>query len=84
MKSSHILIDMKIRFLKKITVDIEKPKIGEVWDKTFNRWAEIQIEDIYPNGSTATLKTYEGDFILGVPTNSFEKVENQNLQKLLT
>lgn len=75
---------MKIRFLRKITVDIEKPKIGEVWDKTFNRWTEIQVEDIYPNGTSATLKTYDGDFILSVPTNAFEKIENNDLHKLLT
>jgi hypothetical protein len=81
--SSHILINMKIRFLRKITVDIEKPKINEVWDKTFNRWTEIQVLDIFDNGSTATLKTYDGDFILAVPTNAFEKVAKEDLTSLL-
>ena len=74
---------MKIRFLRDITVDVEKPKIHEIWDKTFNRWTELQVDEIYPNGSVATLKTYEGDFILAVPLDSFEKVKQENRLAIL-
>ena len=68
---------MKIRFLRNITVDVEKPRLGEVWDKGFRRWDEIRIDDIFSNGSSATLKTEDGDFILAVPEDSFERIEEK-------
>ena len=67
---------MKIRFLKTISVDLEKPKLNEVWDKTFNRWDELVVEDIFPGKGNigTTIKTIEGDFLIGVPDGSFEKL----------
>jgi hypothetical protein len=76
-KYTGILISMKIRFLRDITVDVEKPKYREVWDKNYRRWDEIRIDDIFSNGSSATLKTEEGDFILAVPEDSFERIEEK-------
>lgn len=74
---SLVFINMRIRFLKTITVDVEKPRIHETWDKTFNRWAELQVEEVFLNGKLATFKTYDGDFILGVPADAFEKMEEK-------
>lgn len=65
---------MKIRFLKDVTVDIEKPSLNEVWYKQFHRWEEIVIADIFPTGKTATIKTNDGDYILLVPTDAFERI----------
>lgn len=73
---------MRVRFLKTITVDVEKPKLNEIWDKTFNRWSELLVEDIFPNGKRATLKTYDGDFILSVPLDAFEKIKEE--KKIVT
>jgi hypothetical protein len=68
---------MRIRFLKTITVDVEKPRIHETWDKTFNRWAELQVEEVFLSGKVATLKTYDGDLLLNVPADAFEKMEEK-------
>lgn len=68
---------MKIRFLKSITVDVEKPRLKETWPKSFHRWEELMVDEVFEQGRLATLKTYEGDFIVAVPTESFEKVETK-------
>ena len=70
-------MSMRIRFLKTITVDVEKPRIHETWDKTFNRWAELQVEEVFLSGKVATLKTYDGDLLLNVPADAFEKMEEK-------
>lgn len=63
---------MKIRFVKNITADVEKIRLGEVWDKYFQRWDELSIENIHCSGRSADLVTYDGDIILNVPIDSFE------------
>ena len=68
---------MKIRFLKSITVDVEKTKLNETWDKSFNRWDVIQVDEVFISGKMATLKTYEGDWLLGVPSDSFEQIKEE-------
>jgi hypothetical protein len=76
-KYTDILISMKIRFLRDIIVDVEKPRLDEIWDKNFRKWDEIRVTEIFPQGSLATLKTDEGDFILSVPKDSFERIEEK-------
>ena len=70
---------MKIRFLRTISVDVEKTKLEEVWDRTFNKWDELVVEDIFPGTGNigTTIKTQEGDFLVGVPNDSFERVTEQ-------
>ena len=68
---------MKIRFLKTVAATVEKTRLQENWDKTFNRWQELQVEEIFIAGNTATLKTYEGDFVLMVPTDAFEQLKEE-------
>ena len=72
-----IFIGMKIRFLKDITVDVEKPRLNEVWDKQYHRWDEISVEQIFTEKKRATLQTTEGDFIVAVPTDSFEVLKEK-------
>ena len=63
---------MKVRILKPKLVEVEKTKIQEVWDKQLNRWDELMIESIQPNGRTANLVGYDGDVFLNVPTDCYE------------
>jgi hypothetical protein len=71
---------MKIRFLRTITVDVEKPRRNEtdLWTKSFNKWDEVRVEDIFVSGHTATLKSYEGEFYFPVPVDSFERLPETN------
>lgn len=68
---------MKIRFLRDVSVDVEKPRLKEVWDKTFSRWTELKVEQVYVEGSVATLKTYEGDVLVAVPIDSFMEIPEE-------
>jgi hypothetical protein len=71
---------MKIRFIKSILVEIEKPKLEEVWDKQFYKWDELLIsnksEDLYVRQTIGEKKvnllTFDGDLLRDVPVNSFE------------
>jgi hypothetical protein len=68
---------MKIRILRNITVDVEKPRINEVWPVSYSRWTEIKVEEIYSGEKTSTLLTYDGDYILLVPNDAFERVKEE-------
>ena len=70
---------MKIRFLRTISVDVEKPRLKEIWDKTFNRWDELLVEEVYTETGNvgATIKTIEGEFLIGVPQDSFVTVPEE-------
>lgn len=63
---------MKVRILKSKLVEVEKTKLQEVWDKQLNRWDELLIETVHPNGRTANLVSYDGDVYLNVPKDHFE------------
>lgn len=67
-------MDMKIRFMKSLSVDVEKPRTKEVVDRSFRKWDELTVEEIYLCENEATIETYEGDFLLHVPSDSFEKI----------
>lgn len=71
-KSNAIFTFMKVRILKSKLVEVEKTKLGEVWDKQLNRWDELLIETVQPNGRAANLVSYDGDVYLNVPSDAFE------------
>lgn len=63
---------MKVRILKSKLVEVEKTKLNEVWDKQLNRWDELLIEAVQPNGRCSNLVSYDGDVYLNVPSDTFE------------
>ena len=63
---------MRIRILKSMLVEVEKRRLGEVWDRQLNRWDEFRIEEVYQEGKTCNIKTDEGDIFLSVPPDCFE------------
>lgn len=67
---------MKVRILKPKLVEVEKVKLQEVWDKQLNRWDELAVEAIQPNGRVSNLVTYDGDVYLNVPSDCFEVVQS--------
>jgi len=69
-----VLIDMKVRMLKDVLVELGKPRLDEVWDKQLRRWDEIVVEKIDEAGNFAHLTTFEGDVYLHVPLKSFEVI----------
>lgn len=74
---SAVLIGMtmKVRFLRSVLVEVEKPRLGEFWDKQFNRWDELVIESYEEGGNFANLHTFEGDTYWNVPHDTFEIVK---------
>jgi hypothetical protein len=66
---------MKIRMLKSVVVDVEKPRLQEIWDKQLHRWDELNVEAINYSGKYAYITTYEGDTYLHVPSDSFEAMQ---------
>lgn len=68
---------MKIQFVRSVTVDVEKPRLGEMWDRQFNKWDEIYVEGIYPDNKEATIQTPEGDYLIGVPLDSFVELKEK-------
>jgi hypothetical protein len=69
-----VLIAMKVRIKKNILVEIEKTKLGEVWDKQLSRWDELNVERMDVQGRWANLTTFDGDVYLQLPVDSFEAV----------
>lgn len=63
----------KVRFLKTVAVEVEKPRIGEFWDKSFNRWDELVVDDYEESGNFANLHK-DGDIYWNVPRAAFEFV----------
>ena len=67
---------MKIRFLKNVSVDVET-RHGEVYDKSFARWQELRVDEVYLSGKFATLKMENGDLAVGLPAESFELLHEE-------
>ena len=65
---------MKIRILKNVLVEVEKPRLQEVWDKQLYKWDELNVESINVTGKSADICTYEGDILLNVPIEVYEVV----------
>lgn len=69
---------MKIRILKNVLVEVEKPKLEELWDRQLKKWEELQVESVNYHGKTATFVTYEGDAFLNVPADAIEIVKEND------
>lgn len=67
---------MKIKFVKNVVVDVEKPRLNEVWDKYYCKWDIVNAESLTynPDKKTAHILTYEGDELVFVPNDAFEVV----------
>lgn len=65
---------MKVRILKSVTVDVQKARIDELWDKQLRKWDELNVDQALPSGDgrTFNLVTDEGDVYLFVPADAFE------------
>lgn len=65
---------MKVQIKKSILVEVEKTKLGEVWDKQLSRWDELNVANMDVQGRFANLTTTDGDVYLLVPTDAYEVV----------
>lgn len=66
---------MKIRFNRLVVVEIES-SYGELWDKSFHKWDEIDIESInlLPNKKESNILTKRNDVLMYVPTDAYEVI----------
>lgn len=60
-----------------MTVDVEKPRMQEVWDKNFSRWEEVAVDEIQVMGAKANITTRDGDVLLNVPKDAFVELQQQ-------
>jgi hypothetical protein len=67
---------MKIRILKDILVEVEKPKLEEVWDQQLRRWDELNVVSIIDFGKESKIITYDGSIYFNVPNESFDVLES--------
>lgn len=67
-------MNMKIRFLRTILVDVYKSHMEEVWDKQFNKWDELLVESINYYNKGACIYTFDGDVLQDVAIDSFEVI----------
>jgi len=65
---------MKIRIKRDILVEINKSRLNEVWDKTLYRGNELHIDNAIVEGKWANLTDYDGDVILNIPVDAYEKL----------
>jgi hypothetical protein len=68
---------MKIRFIKTVAAEIEDTRYGEFYSKTFYRWTELLVEQLYKVEGIATIRTDDGKFIMGVPADAVEVMEEK-------
>ena len=62
---------MRVQFQKSVLVEVEKPRLGEFWDKQFNHWDEVVVETYEEAGNFANLHDLDGNVYWNVPRNSF-------------
>lgn len=68
---------MKIRFTKPVSVEVEKTRLQEIWDKTFSRWDEVSVEEIQLVGGVVNITTRDGDVLLSVPRDSYVELTEE-------
>lgn len=73
---------MKIRFIKNVSADVVKVRLGESWPKYFYRNSELLVDTISYSKQSALLKTPEGDLIDDIPIDSFETVRESETNSL--
>ncbi len=59
---------------RSVLVEVNKFRLGEVWDKQLSKWDTVSVEKIDAHGETADLLTYDGDTLLDVPVDSFKVI----------
>ena len=63
---------MKILMIKNVDVDVDKPRLNEVWPKYLSRNDSFSIDKIEEIGNdVVNLVLDNGDVLLEVPKNSF-------------
>ena len=65
---------MKVQFQRSVLVEVEKANLNEVWDKSFNRWDELNVEKMDVQGKFAFLTDFTGDVYLHVPMDTFKVI----------
>jgi hypothetical protein len=70
---------MKIRFIKNWCGEIQKTRLRETWDISYNRWNELRIERIDTQGKTACLITEDGDVLMDVPMDTYKVIQSTDL-----
>lgn len=68
---------MKIRFTKPVSVEVEKTRLQEIWEKTFSRWDEVSVEEIQLVGGVVNITTRDGDVLLNVPRDSYVELKEE-------
>jgi hypothetical protein len=75
---------MKIRFLKTVSVDVEpRHAEEEVYSRSFRKWDEIRVANIFQFNNHATIETENKEFLLNVPVDAFEKLVEKRAEVLL-
>jgi hypothetical protein len=75
---------MKIRFLKTISVDVEPRHFDEeVYSRSFRKWDEIRVVNVFQFNNRATIETENKEFLLNVPLDAFEKLVEKRASVLL-
>lgn len=63
---------MKILMIRNVDVDVDKPRLNEVWPKYLSRNDSFSIDKIEEIGNdVVNLVLDNGDVLLEVPKNSF-------------
>jgi len=71
-KKPRIKTFMKILMLRNVDVDVDKPRLKEVWPKYLSRNDMFSIDKIEDIGNdVVNLVLDNGDVLLEVPKNSF-------------
>lgn len=65
---------MKVRMTRNVLVEVEKTKLGEVWDKQLSKWDELNVEKMDVQGKWSFLTDYAGDIYLNVPVDAYAVV----------
>ena len=63
-------MDMKLRMLKDVTVEVERPFQG-MTDTCLRKWDELSVDKVINYGSFADLILENGETLLWVPVASF-------------
>jgi hypothetical protein len=67
---------MRIRILRNILVEMERPRLNEVYDKYLKKWDELLVESIDTYGKICDITAYNGDVYEEVPLDAFEVIKS--------
>ena len=66
---------MKIQFLKTLTVDVYKLNMDDYWSKEFNKWDEVQVDNIDYNNKYVNADLPNGDLLLDIPISTIKIIK---------